>query len=189
MAKPSKPSAAEVAARRRATNIKSAQGTYYLMLITTPIYLVYTGVKCHFRFYFCLFIPEFLFKASRFTSDFDNEFSDAFLSHFAGRIPTVLMWVLVTVILLGFLAAGVAAQRKPKLLVLTLSLTAIDTVALLVGRILSLPEALTPEGWIDVIFHGLLLFLLIVGVVSAFRREPIPAAAGGKKKKKKKKKR
>ncbi|MBR3553475.1 MAG: hypothetical protein IKN72_08830 [Clostridia bacterium] len=189
---PRQPSAADVAAKRRATNIKSAQGIFFLFLLMTPIYLLYTCTQWNFRFYFCLFVPEFLFKASHFTREFDNDFSQAFLDRFADRLSTPLTWVLIALILVIFLAAGIAAQRNPRLLLVSLALCVTDTAALVTGRILSLPEAFSPEGWIDVIFHAFLLFLLIVGTIAAFQHEPVPAAGsnpGGKKKKKKKKKR
>ena len=190
MAKSDKPSASDVAAKRRATNIKSAQGTYFLALLTTLIYPLRACLFWDFRFYFSLFVTEVLFKASHFTRDFDNSFSPEFLAKYADRIPTVLTWVLIAAIILLFLAVGLAAQKKPKLMLVSLMLYTLDTVALIVGRSLQLPDVHSPEGWIDVIFHAFVLFLLVVGVCAAYSREKPskPQPVHSKKKKKKKKK-
>ena len=168
---------AEIAARRRATNLKSAQGTYFLALIMTVIYVVRAMIAENFRFYFCLFIPEVLFKSSAFTQTFDNDFSASFLSSCAGRIPAVPAWILLVACVGLFLTFGLLGQKKPLFLFGSLTLYALDSAALVAGRLLSLPEPMAEEGWIDLIFHAFVLFLLVVGAVTAVQDKKANAAA------------
>ncbi len=158
--------------KRHHTNLKSAGGAYFLALIMTLIYIVHTFLAKRFDFYFSLFVPEVLLKSAAATQNFDGSFSDAFTAQWQGHLPTVLAFALILLYLVIFLIPALVAQKKPKALLGAFVLYFVDTALLVAGRVLQIPEAMGRDGWIDPVFHGIMLIFLIVGIRAAFQKPP-----------------
>ena len=158
------------AVRRRQTNVKAAQGTFFLSLIMSAVYIARIYLRQSFNFFFCWFLPETLMRSAAFTQQYDDAFSapysEWFKAHLVGKLPGTVLLVLSLAVLALALATALFVTKKPKFLWLELILYGIDSALLLCGRLFAVPSPMTENGWIDVIFHAIILLLLVIGTVS-----------------------
>ena len=154
-------------------DVKGGQGSFFLAVIISIVYIVKALIGRNFNFFFSLFVPELLLKSARFTAEypatFGAQYAPFFRENLLGKLPNLAVWIALAVIYGAALAFGIAARKKHMLVIGELVIYGTDTVLLLLSRLFAFPEMLSLNSWIDPVFHIFVLALLVRSVVATVK--------------------
>ena len=159
--------------KRLQTDIKGGQGSFFLAVVVSLIYLVKVLLSKNFNFFFSLFVPEALLKSAAFTADysptFGAEYSQWFSEHLQGLLPGVAVWGALVVIYAACLILAILARNRHMLVIGELVIYGVDTLLVWAFHLFSFPEVFSLNALIDPIFHLFVLVLLIRSVVATMK--------------------
>ncbi len=159
--------------KRLQADIKGGQGTFFLAVIISLIYIVRMLLAKNFNFFFSLFVPEVLLKSAAFTSDypptFGAQYSAGFGDRIPGMLPNVAVWIALAVIYGACLALAILARKRHMLVIGELVIYGLDTLLVWVFHLLSFPEVFSLNALIDPIFHLFVLLLLVRSVAATVK--------------------
>ena len=159
--------------KRLQADIKGGQGTFFLAVIMSLVYLVRALLAGNFNFFFSLFVPEVLLKSAAYTSDYPPTFGAQYSQFFCDRmqdmIPNAVVWIALTVIYGACLTLAILARKRHMLVIGELVIYSVDTLLVWVCHLLSQPEAFSLNALIDPIFHLFVLLLLVRSAVATVK--------------------
>ena len=159
--------------KRLQSDVKGGQGTFFLAVTVSFIYMVKALLGKNFSFFFSLFLPELLLKSAAFTKDyaptFGAEYSAFFHTHLLGKLPNAAVWAALVVLYGASVLLAILARNKHMLVIGELVIYGTDTLLLIVCRLFAFPEVLSLNAWIDPVFHLFVLALLVRSVVATVK--------------------
>lgn len=159
--------------KRLQADIKGGQGTFFLAVIVSLIYVVRLLIAKNFNFFFSLFVPELLLKSAAFTKDYPSTFGAQYSSDFSafaqGMIPNAVVWAALALLFGVSIMLSIFARRKHMLVIGELVIYGVDTLLVWVFHLLSEPEVFSLNALIDPIFHLFVLILLIRSTVATVK--------------------
>lgn len=159
--------------KRLQADIKGGQGSFFLAVVVSLIYILKVLLSGNFNFFFSLFVPEVLLKSAAFTSDypptFGAQYSAVFSDGVRGTVPNAVVWIALAVIYGACLVLAILARKKHMLVIGELVIYSVDTLLVWLCHLLSVPEVFSLNALIDPIFHLFVLILLIRSTVATVK--------------------